>query len=459
MTPKDAPALRNALRVLDGWLDYARVSRRIPALSVGIVHKNEILFSKGYGYADVRAHRKATEATCYRIASISKFFTATAIMQLVERGALRLDEAVSHYLPWFRSLRDRRHGLITVRHLLTHTAGVERDGYPHWVTDRFPTLAQLKTRIQKGVSVYAPLERWKYSNLGYGVLGEVISVVSGQRYEDYVRASILEPLRMTHTSPTVTRNIVRTLARGYGRDIPDRPRETFRHPDANAFRAAAGLVSNVPDLCRFMSAHFLGSGHLLSDLSKREMQRTHWADQDADNRYGLGCFVYTIDNTPIVGHGGGFQGFKTAIGIDAEKHMGVAVLTNAIDAPARQLMTGIFRTIYDCMKRGTTRSRTVTIQKKLRRCEGQFATRWGVLEITVLGSGVVAYPLESDRPLRDAFELKYRSPGRFRIASGPGSGNVGEDVTFRFDARGKPVALRWAQTPFRRVRRGRRTAS
>src|SRR5262249_8541190 len=136
--------LRDAVRVIDGWLGYRRIRARIPALCVGIVSGDTVVFSRAYGHADEASRRKATPTTGYRIASISKVFTALAVMQLAERGAVRLDEHIAHYLPWMRATRDGSAGLITVRQLLSHTAGVERDGTPHWVTDRFPTLAQLK---------------------------------------------------------------------------------------------------------------------------------------------------------------------------------------------------------------------------------------------------------------------------------------------------------------------------
>ena len=433
------------------WLEYQRTIRRIPGLSVGLVHRDEMVFSAAFGYAKEAPRRKATIQTCYRIASISKVFTATAVMQLVERGLVHLDERVDRYVPWFKSRQGDSLAPITVRQLLSHTAGVERDGAAHWQNDRVPTLRQIKSRVRGGIAIFAPLERWKYSNLGYVILGQVVAGAAGRPYEDCVRTGIIEPLRLSNTGFALAPEVIRALAVGYGRDLPGRPRQTFGHPDANGMRAAAGLGSNVVDLCAFMSAQFPGSGRLLSDLSKREMQRPQWM-RNEDDRYGLGFHIWIVDGRPIVGHGGGFQGFKTAIGMDVERRIGVAVLTNAIDAPAQPLMIGVFQTIYDYLKPSEVSPRSIRTRAGLRKYEGRYTGRWWELEIVAVGDRLLAYDASSDRPLREPNVLERRGRERFQIAAGPGVGYVGETVTFRSRAGGGPVGLWWGPNPMRRAR-------
>lgn len=442
--------LADAIAIVDGWLAYQRAKRRIPALSIGVVHGDAVVFSRGYGYADATARRRATDATGYRIASISKVFTATAVMQLVERNAVRLDERVERYVPWIRA-RSGTARSITVRQLLSHTAGVERDGTPHWVTDRFPTLEQLKARAANGIAVLPPLERWKYSNVGYALLGQVVAAASGQPYEEYVRANVTVPLRLRHTGFAITPGVVKTLAVGYGRDRPGGPRETFGNPDTNAFRAAAGLVSTAADLCAFMSAQFPGSGRLLNDLSKREMQRPQWLRAD-DGHYGLGYAIWPLDRGSVVGHGGGFQGFSTAIGMDTARRIGVAVLTNVIEPQAKSLLLGVFETMYECLTRTERRPGRPSGRAALRRYAGRYTARWLELDLAVIGDRLVACHPDSDRPLRDASELEPRGPGRFEIVAGPGTGNVGEAVVFQVDRAGVVRGLRWGPSPMRRVR-------
>ena len=443
-------SLRSAVRVLHGWLDYQRVLHRVPALSVAIVRGDDVILNAAYGHADVATGRKATDATGYRIASITKTFTATAVMQLCERGLVRLDERVERYVPWFRSRRDTPLEAITVRQLLSHTGGVERDGTDHWVSDRFPKLEQLKARVQNGVAALAPLERWKYSNLGYAVLGAVVAAAAGQSYEDYVRAQILAPLGLASTGFAVTPRVVRTLAVGYGRARAGRRRETFPNPDTNAMRPAAGLISNATDLSAYVAAQFPGSGRLLSDLNKREMQRAQWVS-DGEPQYGLGYSLWPVAGAVIVGHGGGFQGFKTAIGMDPARKIGVVVLTNAIDGPAQEWMTGIFHTIDDCATR-LGRDRPTRRAPYVRRYEGRFTGRWWDVQLVEVGGRLLGYDPRGDRPLREVHELEYRSPGNLRIVSGPGAGHVGEAVTFQPGPRGVPRALRWGPNLMTRAR-------
>lgn len=203
-------------KIIDRWLPYYAHTLRIPGLSLGIVYKDQIIFSKGYGYADVAGQKKATETTCYRIASFSKLFTATAILQLFEQGKLQLDAPVQRYLPWFANPEDERTHLITIRQLLTHTSGLDRDGEtPHWVQFEFPTREQIQQHITSGGTVYDPASFWKYSNMGYTLLGEIVKEVSGSSYETYVTEHIVNRLGMTLTAPTLTDEVVPQLAVGY----------------------------------------------------------------------------------------------------------------------------------------------------------------------------------------------------------------------------------------------------
>jgi len=419
-----------------------------------MVHGDRVIFERGYGHAiaDGRRKRRVAAATRYRIASISKVFTATAVMQLVERGLVRLDEYARHYLPWIQPRTSAAPEPITIRQLLSHTAGVERDGSDHWASDRFPTIEDLKVRARNGLAVFAPLERWKYSNIGYAILGQVVAAASGQPYEDCVRTAIIDPLQLRHTGFALTRDVLGALAVGYGRESPGRARPSFRHPDTNVLRAAAGLVSNAGDLCAFMAAQFPGSGRLLTDLSKREMQRAQWSRND-DGQYGLGYNLWRVDGREIVGHGGGFPGFATAIGMDTERRIGVAVLTNAIDGPAVPLMTGVFKTIHDCLARNGSPLPSSRVGVTLRRFEGRYLGRWGDLELVTVGGRLVGYDPRADRPLQLASELEARGPGRFQIVRGPGGGHVGEMVTFDVNTRGVPAGLRWGPNPMRRVNR------
>src|SRR5262249_42193189 len=162
----------------------------------GILYDQDLVWAKGFGYADVDKRTPATPRTIYRIASISKLFTSTAILQLRDQGKLQLDDPVAKHLPWFKvkSRHADAPAAVTVRHLLTHTSGLPRESpFPYWTDLKFPTREQLMQALVTQESVYPPETKWKYSNLALALAGEVVAAVSGEPYEEYVQKHILDP--------------------------------------------------------------------------------------------------------------------------------------------------------------------------------------------------------------------------------------------------------------------------
>lgn len=134
------PEVRSALDLLEAWVEAQRVARDLPGLSMGIVHEQEVLWAAGFGWADVERHEPATADTLYRIGSITKVFTATALLLLRDDGRIQLDDPLARHLPWFEMRAGAADpGTITIRHLLTHTAGLPREGaFPYFTDGRFP---------------------------------------------------------------------------------------------------------------------------------------------------------------------------------------------------------------------------------------------------------------------------------------------------------------------------------
>ena len=219
-------AIRYTTRILDAWLPWKIQYDRIPGLAVGIVHNGKLVYQKGFGYADVESKISVTPKTCFRIASVSKTFTAVSIMQLVEQGKINLDDRVQKYLPWFKAqTKDSDSSNITIRQVLSHTAGLFRDGTPHWENDKFPDLAGLKKSISNKSIVFENLTRFKYSNFGFALLGEVIKKASGFDYGEYVNKNIIGKLEMERTAPDYNKENEDWLAKGYSRPMPNKERE------------------------------------------------------------------------------------------------------------------------------------------------------------------------------------------------------------------------------------------
>ncbi|MBC8077003.1 MAG: beta-lactamase family protein, partial [Chloroflexales bacterium] len=196
------PAVTAAIAMWEAWATAQRGYRQQPGLSLGVVYDQQLIWAQGVGTSDREQATPATPATIYRIASITKLFTATAIMQQRDAGRLRLDDPVAEHLPWFQVKPAAADApAITIRHLLTHTAGLPRESpFPYWTDGAFPSREQLIAALPDQQAVFAPETRWKYSNLALTLAGEVVQATSGQPYADYMHAHILAPLGMDSTS-------------------------------------------------------------------------------------------------------------------------------------------------------------------------------------------------------------------------------------------------------------------
>ncbi|OHA19699.1 MAG: hypothetical protein A3C08_00500 [Candidatus Taylorbacteria bacterium RIFCSPHIGHO2_02_FULL_47_18] len=448
-------AIKYAVKIIDAWLPSKIQYDRIPALSVGLVHNGKIVYKRGFGFADVESLEPATPNTCYRIASISKTFTAVAIMQLAEQGKLHLDDKIHKYLPWFKSRsKDSDSNNITIRQILSHTAGVFRDGNtPHWADDKFPDITGLQKSISKAV-VFENLTRFKYSNFGFALLGEVVKKISGVSYNEYVSENIIKKLGMERTAPDLTKENEGWLAKGYSRSIPNKEREAFHHIPTNAYASATGFLSNVSDLAKYLSALSLknkNANQLINKESKKEIMREYWATGEDNESYGLGFTACKIENRKIVGHSGSFSGFITAIALDTENDIGVITLSNTNDSSAYQVNQGIFEAIYKLAdeKDRYTEGKKILNQEKY---EGIYRLRWGDYVVAGLDANLIAFGPITNSPIKDTTLLKPNGKNRFIMDSKSNFGSNGEYATFVFEKdKRKASKLIWGSTPYERL--------
>ncbi len=338
--------IKQTLHLIDNWLDYQTYIKEIPGVAVGIFVEDEIIFKKEYGYANLEKREKLNDQHLFRIASHSKLFTATSIMKLYHEDKLSLDDRISKHLPWFTSEKDENIKQIRIRHLLTHSSGMTRDGVTgHWIKHEFPTIEEIKSQVKDGISFFEPSETLKYSNFGYTILGQIVEAVSGLSFSDYIQQEILDPLDMKNTFADVDENNLSRHATGHKNRFPRKDREIFNHVPARVMHAATGLSSNVEDLIKFYKAHFLGNNILFPDYIKREMQRIQFKNEKGDR--GLGFGMLHLPGKPVkeslIGHSGGYPGFITRSGLNQGKKMILVVLTNASDGPASDLALGLLK--------------------------------------------------------------------------------------------------------------------
>ena len=281
VTLRERPEVADAITVLDMWIEQHVAHRGVPGLSIAVVYDQEIVWAKGYGYSDLETKTPVTPDTVYRIGSITKLFTSTAIMQLRDQGKLRLDDPVSRHLPWFRvhnPFPDAPE--ITIRHLLTHTSGLPREAaFPYWTDHVFPTREELTEGAPGQDALNPPETTYHYSNLGMSVLGGVVTVVSGQPWADYVQEKILQPLGMSSSSTAPGEALMQRLSTAYMLPAPDGSRRVMEYYETGAIAPAGSIVSTVEDLGRFASLQFrdgpAGGEQILRGSTLREMQRVH----------------------------------------------------------------------------------------------------------------------------------------------------------------------------------------
>ena len=328
---QEHPDLNTSIDVLDKWIEHTIHRNHQPGLAIGIVYDGELLWGKGYGYADVEAGQAVTLDTRFRIASITKTFTAVAIMQLRDAGKLSLDDPVAKHLDWFK-LRYEDAPDITIRNLLTHTSGLARDSHgPMWTEHDAPEWDEFVAETSQRQPTQPPYEHFAYSNLGYSLLGGIIEAISGQSWGDYLQQNILNPLGMTDTLP-VPKSEDAQLARGYARLGKTYERTTMPFFLMNSFEASANFASSLNDLVKYAKLHLSkGKTPVLSGHTLRDMHRIHWLYDKWDGGYGLGTMLYKIKDWTISGHGGSYPGYLTAFTLCREHNLGVIVLTNAAD--------------------------------------------------------------------------------------------------------------------------------
>jgi D-alanyl-D-alanine carboxypeptidase len=425
-------ALDHALHFTRSWLGFRYREEDITGYTVAVAHRGEIVLSEAYGYADLAQRTELATSHIFRIASHSKTFTATAVMQLQEKGILRIDDHVVDYLPWLHAHTDPRWRKVTIRQLLSHGAGVIRDGKDadYWQLEGpFPDEGELKAAVLDAALVLDPNSKLKYSNFGYSLLGMLVGTVSGQSYHDYVLEHIVGALDLPKTGPEYNPAIQSELAVGYSRRGADKRRIPIADVDTGAMAAATGFYATAEDLCVYFSAHMVGSKLLLSDESKKEMQRVqyhaHTPSRPDEEDYGLGLQLSTFDDRHTFGHGGGFPGYITASMVDPKDELVVVVLTNC-DGPASDITRGIFSIIAYYQ----TNTPTTQPERDLDYLEGRYMNLWDVSDIVVTGTKVVATQPSSWRPLAHPEVLTYVDTDTFRTSDTDSYASEGELVRF-----------------------------
>jgi D-alanyl-D-alanine carboxypeptidase len=435
------PEILGAERLFSAWIEGQIAYRGLPGIAVGVVSDQELVWSKGFGFADIKAKLPMTATTKFRMGSNSKLFTAIAIMQLREEGKLGLDDPVVKYLPWFKAKpAGEDDGPITIEQLLSHSSGLQRDAADHWVSYKFPTIDELQRLYADRQAAFAPSVRWKYSNLAYAVAGLVVEQVSGEGWADYVEHHIFKPLEMNDSS--VDKNVA-GLAVPYGRRMPDGSREVLPFVESRGMAAATGITSDVADMAKFISAQFRrgsrGGAQIVSSGSWREMLRVRSVEENWTSGTGLGFDINRVRDKTYIGHGGGYPGNTTQTLIQLDDKVGVIVLTNTNDSNPSDIAQILMSTVGQAVAKAAIAKPVPAWDPAWERFAGLYRGRNGDLEVVLLNKKLVI--ISPNAPtLENIVALEPLGGGRFRFVAPTGGGVVGEVVRFD-EPSGRPMRM------------------
>jgi len=352
--------VRDALNLIEQWIEAQHAYEQIPGISMLIVHNQDVIERFAVGYSNPEMQTPATTQTIYSICSISKLFTSISLMQLRDQGMLRLDDPVSKHLPWFKIEQVYPQSpLITIESILTHSSGLPRESdYPYWNAPLFdfPSREKMVEQIKSQKTLYPAYTYYQYSNLGLTLAGEIVAQVSGMDYATYVLENIIIPLGLEHTRPEMPEELYGSqLAIGYSAKTRDGERTKMPFFQTNAIAPAAGFSSTAEDLAKFAVWQFRllesGKTEILEANTLREMQRVHWLDVDWKTTRGLGFGVYRKSDITFTGHEGSCPGYRTAVMLEPKSKIAVIFMANALGVDADEYARGVYKIIEPAVKK------------------------------------------------------------------------------------------------------------
>lgn len=447
---------------------HARVRRafdehHLPGIALGVVRDGRLAWDAGFGYADLDSGRGPDRDTLFRVASISKTVTATAIMQLRDAGALRLDDPLGRHLPEFAAVRVGAGSLedVTLRRLLSHRAGLMTEGpFAYWETQTFPAVADVLAALPESDLSLAPDTAVKYSNLAFALLGEVVARASSRPFEAYVQDALFAPLDMTSSSFAPDDALRARLAVGYDmHPFEDEP-QPAGHTPAEGIAAAAGLYTTLADLARWLAFHGrTGADDALDAvLSRRtvaEMQQPQFLDPTWSDARCLGWSALRRGERIYHGHGGSIHGFITQVLFSVAARAGVVVLTNEGGHSAAQpLAVDLLDAVIDqwpVPADAPAPARPIPTPEAWRPLLGRYRYWRGGLVQVECRAGVlrlapppgVAQTLHAPAALTSTAD-----PHAFRVAEGRGAGEV---ATFESAPNGSITGFELAGFRYRRL--------
>jgi CubicO group peptidase (beta-lactamase class C family) len=335
------PVQAQKLAKIDEYVQSQLNGQNLTGLAVGIIIDGKVVKTKGYGLANAEWNIAATEHTVYKLASVSKQMIAAGIMSLVQQGRLHVTDTITRFFKDAPATWSN----ITLRHLLNHTSGLQRES-PAFDWLRPKTDSVLIRAAYEVPLVFATGTRWQYCNLGYFMLAEIIRLVSGQPFGDYLQQQAFGPIGMEQTQTTSARQLVPNRAGGYVRSTDNR---LMNAEEALALRPSGAFLSSIADLMKWEL--MIQQNKWLSKDSWQQM----WTDTVSTDRsttantrvsYGYGWQVSQFKNRRMVFHDGSLPGFRSSYLRFPDERTAIVVLINCEPSNANAVATGIANIIF-----------------------------------------------------------------------------------------------------------------
>jgi CubicO group peptidase (beta-lactamase class C family) len=427
--------LAAALDYVPEWLEFQMRLGDQPGCAIAIAHRGEIVLDRALGVADAVRRVPLTPRHRFRVASHSKSFTAAGVMRLREARRVRLDTAVGKYVPGLH----RTIAETTLRELLSHGAGISRDGPDsgQWALARPFLNAHELARDLARPRVIDRNARLKYSNHGYALLGRVIEEVTGEAFGPWISKHVIAAagLRSTYPDMPVARTV--PVAHGHTMKMTFGERCTLgRDLPTHGMAAATGFVSTARDLVTFyQQLDPAAPRSFLGVPSRRYMTRfhRHVPGLPAGREYGLGIARGRLADWRWFGHSGSFPGYLTRTAVVPSERLTISLLTNAVDGPAQLWMDGVLGILQTFAKRGAPRAAA-------RRWKGRWWSLWGATDLVAIGDRVLLATPALAHPFVGASELSVRGD-RGTVVAADGYATFGETAAL-MRSRGKATELR-----------------
>ncbi|WP_232732392.1 serine hydrolase domain-containing protein [Pseudoalteromonas spongiae] len=322
----------NVHEELTATLENIRIQNNIPSMSVAVITSGELTYIKGFGFIDAEVNKPTDSESLFRTASISKLFTAQAIMQLVEKNKIKLNEKIGHYIPRFQDTN------ITVKELLTHSSGISDSIKPiHF--DKQRTINSYLNSVTKVLPKNTENKTFEYSDTNFNILGAIISAVSHLSYEEYIDKNILKPAKMKKSGFFNSDNshFSDTKPTFNGKIIP----KVDQRPYDFAFNPSEGLISNAQDLSNWLRLTLVSDPSLLKELTYKDMLEPEVKTSWGEIYMGLGWQVYKSSKDKIARHPGSIRGYKSLVITYPDRKDALIILTNSSNTPRWEIAKSI----------------------------------------------------------------------------------------------------------------------